>query len=172
MATTLTTEQRWLLWAIGGWEMRDCLLGPAGTDPFMTSMSSHHGSSAPAGAPTWLTGWNTASRRITAPSLGQTRVVVTAAQINAYARQLSADIRADLQACRAAAHAEMNRTAEWCHCPWAHHAPNTHSRPCRRYHPTEAEDLDHQATTARIDQHTRAVLRRALGLVDDQLTLF
>lgn len=164
MTITLSTDQRWLLWAIGGWEMRDCLLSPEGTDHFMTSLSSRYGSRAPEGAPAWLTGWNTGNRTITAPAAGEVRVVVTAAQINAYARGLSTEVRAELRACRDAAHAERQRTDRWCHCPWAQQAPNAHSGPCQRFHPTDEQDRDHDDRTAAISERTSQVLRRALGL--------
>lgn len=28
----LTADQRWLLYFMGGWQIRDCLISPAGTD--------------------------------------------------------------------------------------------------------------------------------------------
>ncbi|MHA7658438.1 hypothetical protein ACX9NJ_23645 [Mycobacterium sp. ML2] len=172
MTITLSADQRWLLWAIGGWEMRDCLLGPEGTDHFMTSLSSRYGSRAPEGAPAWLTGWDTRNRKITAPARGEVRVVVTAAQINAFAQGLSTNIRAQLQACRTAAQAEQARTAGWCHCPWPDQTPNTHSRPCQRFHPTDEQDLDHDDIADAIHERTADVLRRALGLDTGQIALF
>ena len=35
---SLTSDQRWLLRSVGGWAMRECLIGPAGVDHLMTSM--------------------------------------------------------------------------------------------------------------------------------------
>ncbi|MGV7303109.1 hypothetical protein PJK45_28090 [Mycobacterium kansasii] len=164
MATNLTTEQRWLMFAIGGWTMRDCLLGPAGTDYLMQSCYSHWGFSGPEGGPNWLTGWNTAQGKITAPQSGTVRVALTKAQINSYAATLPADVRHELTECRDAACVEQQRTADWCHCPWQHQAPNAHSSPCDRYHPTEDEDDDHQARARAIYSWQTQLLRRALQL--------
>jgi hypothetical protein len=173
MTGTLTTDQRWLLFAIGGWTMRDCLLGPAGTDHLMQSMYSSCGGSGPDGGPEWLTGWNTRAGKITAPAFGDVRVVVTTAQINAYARTLPGSIRDDLMACGGAARAAQRRTDGWCHCPWLHTAPNAHSGPCHRYHPSADEDIQHLAAQRAIDAWQDRVLRRALELdAGQQLTLF
>ena len=115
MATgSLTEDQKSLLLAIGGWQMRDCLLGTHGVDHFMASCSSAYGHRGPDGGPDWLTGWNTGGGKITAPARGDVRVVVTAAQINAYARTLTEELRAELAACRSAALRESARTAPWC----------------------------------------------------------
>lgn len=174
MAPTLTTDQRWLMWAIGGWQMRDCLLSPAGVDHFMTSMSSVASGTALNGCPSWLTGWNTQNRKITAPWQGEVRVVLTAAQINAYARQIPAHVLAELQECRTADRAEQIRTDEWCYCPSANEAPNAHSGPCRRYHPTDDEEQAHfdigDSIAERLDQTLWTAL--GLGSDNDQLDLF
>ncbi len=171
-AGTLTEDQRWLLFAIGGWEMRECLLGPHGVDHFMQSCSSAYGHDGPAGGPAWLTGWTTSGGKITAPPRGDVRVVVTKAHINAYAATLAADVLADLSACRSADTQEHTRTAGWCRCPWQHTAPNSHSGPCTRYHPSDAEEQDHYDRCRRIRTWTEAVLRRALGIDTGQLALF
>ena len=68
--------------------------------------------------------------------------------------------------------AERQRTAGWCHCPWAQQAPNAHSGPCKRFHPTDEQDLDHYDISAAISRRTDEVLRRALGLDTGQLALF
>lgn len=174
MAGNLTTEQRWLLFAIGGWTMRDCLLGPAGTDHLMQSCYSSHGFSGPEGGPEWLTGWNTANGKITAPGRGTVRITATKAQINSYAKALPANLIQELTECRAAARAEQERTHGWCHCPWQHEAPNPHSGPCNRYHPTDAEDDEHFDRVHAIDTWQTQLLRRALDLqsAGEQLDLF
>lgn len=172
MVTMLTPDQRWLMWAIGGWEMRDCLLSPAGVDHFMTSMSSFYGHTAPEGCPSWLTGWNTRNRKVTAPCRGEIRVVLTAAQINAFARQITADVRTRLEDARAAARAEQDRVQGWCRCPWASEAPNAHSGPCRRHHPTDDEEQAHYDICDCIDERLDQALWSALGLDSGQLDMF
>lgn len=174
MAAKLSTEQRWLMFAIGGWAMRDCLLGPAGTDHLMQSCYSSWGFSGPQGGPDWLTGWNTAHGKITAPQRGPVRITLTKAQINSYAAALPDDIRRELTDCRDAAHAEVQRTADWCHCAWQHQAPNTHSGPCTRYHPSDDEDDQHRARTRAIECWQTRLLHRALQLqcAGEQLDLF
>ncbi|EUA09711.1 hypothetical protein I545_5881 [Mycobacterium kansasii 662] len=42
----LTTDQRWLLYFMGGWQIRDCLIDTAGTDHLMRSMGGPVGSLA------------------------------------------------------------------------------------------------------------------------------
>lgn len=164
MTASLTTDQRWLLFVIGGWTMRDCLISPDGTDYLMQTMSGACGLSGPDGGPEWLTGWNTRSGKITAPPFGDVRVMVTKAQINSYARALPDCTRDDLIACREADAVEQRRTYEWCHCPWQHQAPNPHSGPCKRYHPTDDEYDDHLVRVRAIAAWQTQLLRRALHL--------
>jgi hypothetical protein len=82
----LTNDQRWLLYFMGGWQIRDCLIGPAGTDHLMQSTSGACRFTGPEGGPEWMTCWDTRNGKIVSPGRGESRVVVTKAQINAYAR--------------------------------------------------------------------------------------
>ena len=172
----LTSDQRWLLYFMGGWQIRDCLIGTAGTDRLMQSMSGACGfTGGPEGGPDWMTGWSTRNGKISSPGHGESRVVITKAQINAYARSLPESVRAELIARRAESAAEATRTESWCRCPWAETAPNSHSGPCERYHPTDEEECDHYATVRRIDEALKEALRRAMNLHDlgaGQLALF
>lgn len=170
--STLTSDQRWLLFHVGGWSMRECLLGPAGTDYFMQSLDSATGFTGPDGGPPWMLGWNTRGGKITSPWRGEVRVVVTKAQIDAYARALPADVRAELLALRAAAAAERDRTSGWCRCPWSLTPPNDFTDQCDRYHPTDAELTAHHAELNRIAAWNSAALRKALALDVGQLHLF
>lgn len=53
------------------------------------------------------------------------------------------------------------------------HAPNAHSRPCSRYHPTDEEDREHYRRTTEMHEQADALLRRVLDLgADAQLDLF
>jgi hypothetical protein len=173
--TDLTTDQRWLLYFMGGWQIRDCLISTAGTDHLMQSMSGASRFTGPEGGPEWMTGWDTRNGKVVSPGRGESRVVVTKAQINAYARSLPESLRADLVALRAEAGAETARTTGWCRCPWADNAPNAHSGPCKRYHPTDEEEDAHYATLRRIDDALDEALWRALApheLPAGQLDLF
>lgn len=170
--SALSVDQRWLLLHIGGWAIVDALLSPAGTDHLMQSMSGSTGGNPPQGGPEWLCGWQTRAGKIVSPWRGQPHVVVSAAQIKRYGKQLPADGRAELVECRAARSAETMRTEGWCHCPWKDHSPNAHSGPCRRYHPTDAEDRAHLDNLRRIEAWETTVLRRALGVDAGQLALF
>ncbi|ORW16132.1 hypothetical protein AWC17_15460 [Mycobacterium nebraskense] len=173
--TDLTTDQRWLLYFMGGWAIRDCLIGPAGTDHLMQSMSGAWGHTHPHGGPAWMTGWSTRSGKITSPGHGEARVVISKAQINAYARGLPADIRAELIAVRDLDQAENARAYDWCYCPWSTTAPNAHSGPCTRYHPSHDEADAHRARARHIGDQLDDVLLRALRIGDPtavQLELF
>lgn len=71
---------------------------------------------------------------------------------------------------------ERDRTANWCRCPYKDAAPNAHSEPCRRYHPTDAEDQQHRDINAELDHRQEQFALMALGLAGDahpqQLDLF
>ena len=171
----LTVDQRWLLYLMGGWMVRDCLIDPIGTDHLMQSMWGGWGHDHPEGGPDWMTSFETRNGKVVSPAAGEPRVVVTKAQINAYARSLPSTIRNELITVREQANAERARTHGWCHCPYAHAAPNAHSGPCTRYHPSEEEDNAHYAEMNRLDDLAEDIMRRALRLDEpqtEQLDLF
>jgi hypothetical protein len=168
---TLSTDQRWLLAHMGGWEIVDALLSAAGTDRLMQQMWGATNVRPPDGGPQWLRSWETRGGKITAP-WREPRVIVTSAQLKRFARDLPSDIRAELAECRRARNSETHRTYQWCHCPWQTHGRRPASTPCLRYHPTDDEDQDHRAIARRIAEWESALLRRALGVETGQLTLF
>lgn len=171
----LSSDQRWLLYLMGGWMIRDCLIDSTGTDRLMQSMWGGCGHRHPEGGPAWMTSFQTRNGKVVTPGHGEPRVVITKAQINAYARSLSPTIRNELLAVRQHAADERNRTLDWCHCPYAHTPPNAHSAPCTRYHPTEDEDNAHRAEMNRLDDIAEGIMRRALRLDEpaaEQLDLF
>jgi hypothetical protein len=170
--STLRADQRWLLLHMGGWAIIDALLSPAGTDQLMGRMWGSTGGEPPAGAPEWLRGWETRSGRIVSPGRGEPRVVITSAQLKRYVNSLCPEVRAELEDCRNARLAETQRTRDWCHCPWQSQAPNPHSQPCQRNHPTDHEDQQHLSTISGIAAWESALLRRALAVVTGQLPLF
>jgi hypothetical protein len=171
----LTNDQRWLLYFMGGWMIRDCLIDTSGTDRLMQSMWGGCNHDHPEGGPEWMTSFETRSGKVVSPIHGEARVVVTKAQINEYARTVPTAIRNELIAIRQEAAVERERTYRWCHCPHAQTAPNSHSSPCTRYHPTEDEDAAHYAEMNRLDDITEGIMRRALRLDEpdaEQLDLF
>lgn len=171
----LTSDQRWLLYFMGGWMIRDCLIDSTGTDRLMQSMWGGCNHKPPQGGPEWMTSFETRNGKVVSPGHGEVRVVITKAQINSYAKTLPTAIRNELIAVRDDAYEENNRTLGWCHCPHAHTAPNAHSGPCTRYHPTEDEDQDHYAEAERLRSTTKEIMRRALRLDEpeaEQLDLF
>lgn len=170
----LTTDQRWLLFFMGGWMIRDCLIDSTGTDRLMQSMAGGYNHQHPTGGPEWMTSYETRNGKVVSPGHGDVRVVVSKAQINAYARTLPSSIRDELIAARRDEADERNRTLGWCHCPHAHAAPNAHSGPCTRYHPTDAEDRAHYEEADRLRRITTDIMRRALRLDEqaEQLDLF
>jgi hypothetical protein len=174
--STLTSDQRWLLLHMGGWQIEWALLSPAGTDHLMTSMWGQCGGRAPEGGPEWLTSFETRGGKVTAPyGTGEPpKVTVTAAQINRYGAALPPEIRVELEASRKASRAHAAKAEGWCHCPWKDRAPNAHSGPCTRYHPTEAEYEAHLEEGWQLRDRQRAALRRALQIDQqaEQLALF
>ncbi|NTY62624.1 hypothetical protein [Mycolicibacterium sphagni] len=171
----LTSDQRWLLYFMGGWMIRDCLIDSTGTDRLMRSMWGGCNHDHPQGGPEWMTSFETRNGKVVSPGHGEVRVVITKAQINAYARSLPTSIRTELSDIRHEAADERKRTYGWCHCPHARTAPNAHSGPCTRYHPTEDEDTAHYAAMNRLDDIAEDIMRRALRLDEaqaEQLDLF
>ncbi|GFG83366.1 hypothetical protein [Mycolicibacter algericus] len=175
----LTTDQRWLLRAVGGWAMRDCLIGPVGVDHLMESMQGCSGSRV-RGGPEWLShGYQCRKGKILSPMFGEPVVTVTKAQLNRYARELPQAITDELRAVRKAMHTGHQRTWEWCRCPYEHTPPNPHSGVCRSYHPSGAQVEAHYAELRRLGARQERALNRALGfeeVTDDepvgQLELF
>lgn len=176
----LTENQRWLLRCVGGWEMRDCLISSEGVARLMQSMYSSTGSRID-GGPDWLArGFD--CRKSTVVSRGAPSVKVTDVQINRYAAQLDAGIKAQLIECQHADRAENQRVWKWCRCG--------HEERClranqgdpfygNRYHPTDAEVEAHYEEHWRIRDWTDDLLDLALGFeyADDaeplgQLSLF
>lgn len=89
--------------------------------------------------------------------------------------RLLPSIRAELIAVRDLDQAENARAYDWCYCPWSTTAPNAHSGPCTRYHPSHDEADAHRARARHIGDQLDDILRRALRIGDPtalQLELF
>lgn len=167
----LTTDQRWLLWAVG-LSITRALIDDAGLDHYMASM--HGGTRHLDDGPDWLTSFETrANRIIGGPLLGDVRVTVTRAEIRRFRATIPADLLAELKAIDKARLDEHWRTELWCHC--RSREPHQDFLQRDRYHPTDAEDAEHLAIAMDLIDQERECLRRILGVDAEpvgQLELF
>lgn len=173
---TLSTNQRWLLLHMGGWQIASALSSPDGVSYLMGTMwgstgGRSHASDLP-DAPAWLGGWDTRSNTITARHQGGPQVTVTAKEINEFAKQLDPVIKAEMVQCRNASSANAILTGRFCHCG---------SDPCgyaymrdRICPPTEQQEADARAEYWRVRDWQDDLLARVLlsGAPGDQLDLF
>lgn len=178
---TLTPDQRWLLMHMGGWEIVGALCSPEGVAHLMQSCwgatCGRGGATDIPGCPDWVrhAGWDIAGGTITARAQGGPHVKIKAAQINAYAKTLPADIKAELIACRDAGTANAVLGHRLCRQKRRHEHLPYEDRIC----PATQEQLDAQAAEYwRVVDWQPVVLSRALGLngqshiEGDQLDLF
>lgn len=140
----LTEDQRWLLRGLGGWMMRDCMIGPSGVAHLMQSLSSSSTAHVD-GGPDWLdSGYQCRGGKVM--SNRQPAVTVDEAQINRYASQLDATLKAELIECQRADRAETDRVRKWCRCGReAECLKANQGDPLygNRHHPSEAEIQAH-----------------------------
>lgn len=156
---TLTEDQRWLLRMVGGWTMRDCLIGSAGVTRLMQSCCG--GTRVPADRyPAHIKGFECG--RGTIVSRGIPVVTVTTAQLNKYARSLPADLVAEMRECATAAQRTNILRSRFWHCG---------SDPCgfaymgdRICPPTEQQEADASAEYWRCHDWTEDLLDRALRI--------
>lgn len=176
----LTEDQRWLLRGLGGWMMRDCMIGPSGVAHLMQSLSSSSTAHVD-GGPDWLdSGYQCRGGKVM--SNRQPAVTVDEAQINRYAAQLDATLKAELIECQRADRAETDRVWRWCRCGReAECLKANRGDPLygNMHHPSEAEIQAHYEEYWRIRDWTDDLLDLALGFQcgDDvepigQLSLF
>lgn len=173
---TLTADQRWLLRLMGGWQLVWALDSEDGIKRLFASAWGRAGHKPQDGAPEWLTGFEIRGKQIDAPAYDRVpKVSITVKQLREFATSLPGEIQDELSACRSAGIAEAVRTHEWCRCPYKDKAPNAHSGPCKRYHPTEAEDQAHRDEYWRVVNWEGELIDRALGFDAEpvgQLELF
>lgn len=160
----LTEDQRWLLRSVGGWTMRDCMIGPAGVARMMQSLYGSTGHVIE-GGPAWLArGFQCRGGKVV--SQQPPVVTVTDVQINRYAAQLDATLKAELIECQRADRGENARVLKWCHCGReAECLKANQGDPIygNRYHPTDAEVQAHYEECWRIRDWTDDLLDLALG---------
>jgi hypothetical protein len=160
----LTVDQRWLLRSVGGWTMRDCMISPEGVSHLMQSMYGSSGHPID-GGPAWLaSGFQCRGRKVV--SKQPPVVTVTDVQINRYAAQLDAPLKAELVECQQADRAENDRVWKWCRCGREAECLRANEGDPfwgNRYHPSEAEVQEHYEECWRIRDWTDDLLDRALG---------
>lgn len=169
---TLTEDQRWLLRMVGGWAMRDCLIGPDGVKHLMQSMYGGTRNTME-GAPPCMRGFQCGGGKIV--SIGAPVITVTTAQLNRFARTLPADLCEEMRECASASTRNAILSGQFCHCG---------SSPCgyaymgdRICPPTEQQELDARAEYWRCNDWIDNLLDRALGFTAEvepvgQLELF
>lgn len=168
----LTEDQRWLLRTVGGWAMRDCLIGTEGVKHLMQSM--YGGTRVQNdGTPAHFRGFQCGGGKIV--STGVPVVTVTTAQLGQFARSLPPDLRDEMRECASASQRNNLLRHQFCRCG---------STPCgyaymgdRICPPTEQQELDARAEFWRCQDWTDDLLDRALGFITEiepvgQLELF
>lgn len=168
----LTEDQRWLLRMVGGWTMRDCLIGPEGVARLM---QSHYGGTGRRmdGGPAYLRGFQCGGGKIVSSAVPV--ITVTTGQLHKFAQSLPTDLVAEMRECATAAQRTNILRSQFCHCG---------SDPCgfaymgdRICPPTEQQEADASAEYWRCHDWTEDLLDRALGFVTEvepigQLELF
>lgn len=158
---TLTEDQRHLLTAYDPGLLAGLIRNPEHS--LARIKSSHVGGSARRhNGPEWLRWYETGGSGIKGGEHDNWRVTITWAQLSRWAATVPDDIRAKVIANHAEWAEERDRTDGWCRCPWQTEAPNAHSQPCNRYHPTDAEDNEHTARALRINSYQRAFVGQAI----------
>lgn len=138
--TTLTSDQRWLLAAYDPSMLADLIVTPEyGLSRIKSTCAG--GTARHADGPEWLRSYDTGGGKISGGmGFGDYRVTITFAALSKWAAAVPDRLRVKLANNLTERGAEMRRTHDWCHCPYKDEAPNAHSKPCTRYHPTDAED--------------------------------
>lgn len=176
MPATLSAEQRHLIAFVArsnGTMLLEAMIDDHAMRALLARAGGASGPIAPDGAPDWMTSYWTVADRFVSPGRDTVRVKVTAAQVRSLGRSLPPGLHAEIRQCLAAHSAERERTHEWCYCPYAHTAPNAHSGPCTRHHPSDTEDAEHRRRAAELRSWSQTLLRQTLHPDDGvQLDLF
>lgn len=173
---TLTDDQRHLLAAYDPSMLADLIAVPE----YVLSRIKYTiagGSAGRANGPEWLQWYGTDGKGIHGSDTNhERRVSITYAESTRWAASVPDDIRAKVTANRLERIAEQNRTYGWCWCPWQNEPPNAHSEPCKRYHPTDAEDSQHSANAIRLRTYLQVYVNQAIWRSEspqvEQLDLF
>lgn len=166
---------------MGSWEIVHALCSPQGVTNLMQSRwGSSAGKAADLnGAPEWLEscGWEINGSVITARARKLPGLKIKAAEINRYASQLPAEIKAELIACRDAGTANAVLRGRFCHC--GNHKKSYPWEKDSICPPTPEQENQADADYWRIRAWEHVVLAKALNLngkqetaAGDQLELF
>ena len=155
---TLSKDHRWLCYAVGGWQMLDCLIDPAaGISRLMQSMAGSSNGQRDGEGPDWLRegfrcAYGTIASGMSYSRAHQGSVVVTTAELAAFAATLPADLIAQMKHCRHRYQSVLVARWDWCNCG------GRCGRNKRHYTPTEyREELD-------LGHHTRSEEKRLLRI--------
>ncbi|GAB36462.1 hypothetical protein [Gordonia otitidis] len=166
---TLSTEQRWLLAGVGGWEMAECFTSPGrGIDRLMTSMYSASTARRDDRYPAWLEGgFSCGYGRIESHrTVGAVTVVVTKKQLAAFAARLDDDVVRRLRDALAALGTETIRWSDTCFCPDPHCVDNNPGDPLYsdRWHPTDEQYQEHLDFSMRLAASLQRLVLEACAL--------
>lgn len=164
--SSLSADQRWLLLHMGSWQIVHALCSPEGVTKLMQSCWGSTGGRCDYldNAPAWLQncGWDTYGGVITARTQSGPQIKIKAAEINRYASQLPADIKAELIECRNAGTANAVLRGRFCYCGRHDKTyPNEKDRICP---PSPEQESQATADYWRIRALEYVVLAKALGL--------
>lgn len=171
----LTDDQARLLWAhAGAWMLAATIVDP---DYGISSLKARAGGKAwPDGSHpelpynhthterTRIIGYNAA----TGPRLQPAPTVVSVGftEIRRWVAQVPEHVKTELRLQFGAMADERNRAEKWCRCPYTTEAPNAHSEPCKRYHPTDDEQRRRRDVMAGLDARQADWVMKALGLTE------
>lgn len=122
----------------------------------------------------WMRHYSTGKGAIYGGDIGGPALVsITYSQLLKWAASVPDDIRAKLAANLAEQAQERAHTWEWCRCPWSEKAPNDHSGPCTKYHPSVVENNNYHANSMRLHAYERVYVCQAIWSdTEQQLDLF
>ena len=179
MAEVLTHEQRWLLAGVGGWPIAECLTDPThGISRLMTSMHGSSNGRRTEQFPEWLAGGVACGNgRIVSPWTWRPgadeapHAAVTSAQLARFAATVPDALRERLREQLRENHRETVRWSTTCFCgdpSWHETDPIYRDR----WHPTEAQRLEHNARYHANREALDALVLEACDVETPQLALF
>ncbi|UCZ58680.1 hypothetical protein [Mycolicibacterium phocaicum] len=174
----MNEDQARLFLTRGAWQVANAVVDP---EYAISSLKSRGGGGSwPSGShpelpynqtatsPTGIYGYTDTTTREPVVSLSYS-------EIRRWSNNLPEQTKAQMRLTYRAMANENDAVNGWCYCPHKDTAPNGHSGPCRRHHPTDAERAEHCARKEALARREDYLARKALGLLDTtpkQLELF
>lgn len=148
---TLSKDQRWLCYAVGGWQMLDCLIDPAdGISRLMQSMSGSSNGQHNGEGPDWLRQGYRCGHGVIASGMSYSRahqgeVVVTTAEMAAFAATLPSNLIAQMKHCHHRYQSVLVARWDWCNCGHdcgraTHYTPEQYQEEKELLHHTLSEE--------------------------------